>query len=65
MRQKGDLNDFERGMVVGATLALFQKLLNYCYFHAQPSHLQRMKKIEKKRKYPVSSISVAKMLCSC
>ncbi len=45
MRQKGDLNDFERGMVVGATLALFQKLLNYCYFHAQPSRLQRMKKI--------------------
>ena len=34
MGKKGDLSDFERGMVVGARRAVFQKLLIYWDFHA-------------------------------
>ncbi len=39
MGKKGDLSDFERGMVVGARrdVGVFQKLLIYWDFHAQPS----------------------------
>ncbi len=39
MGKKGDLCDFEHGMVVGARQAglNFQKLLIYWDFHAQPS----------------------------
>jgi len=35
MGKKGDLSDFERGMVVGARVS--QKLLIYKEFHTQPS----------------------------
>ncbi len=36
--EKGDLSNFERGMVVGARLVwVFQKQLNYWDFQAQPS----------------------------
>ncbi len=52
--KKGDLRDFERGMVVGARLVwVFQKLLIYWDFHAQPS-LEFTENGLKKRKYPVS-----------
>ncbi len=39
MGKKGDLGDFERGMVVGARRAdlSISKLLIYLDFHAQPS----------------------------
>jgi len=40
MVKKGDLNDFEHGMVIGARwagLSVVQKLLIYWDFHAQPS----------------------------
>ncbi len=38
MGKKGDLSDFERGMVVDARLVwVFQKLLIYWDFHSQPS----------------------------
>ncbi len=40
MGKKGDLSDFERGMVVGARRGssfLFKKKLIYWGFHAQPS----------------------------
>ncbi len=39
MGKKGDLSDFECGMVVGARrdVGVFQKLLIYWDFHAQPS----------------------------
>jgi len=36
MGKKGDLSDFECGIVVGAKRA-GQELLIYWYFHAQPS----------------------------
>ncbi len=48
--KKGDLSDFERGM-------LFQKLLIYWDFHAQPS-LGFTENGLKKRKYPVSGSCV-------
>ncbi len=55
MGKKGDLSDFERGMVVGADglVWVFQKLLIYWDFHAQPS-LGFTENDLKKRKYPVS-----------
>ncbi len=39
MGKKGDLSDFESGMVVGTDglVWVFQKLLIYWDFHAQPS----------------------------
>ncbi len=59
MGKKGDLSDFERGMVVGARQAglIFQKLLIYWDFHAQPS-LGFTENGLKKRKYPVSGSCV-------
>jgi len=51
MGNKGDLSDFERGMVV------FQQLLIYWDFHAQPS-LGFTENGPKKRKYPVSGSSL-------
>ncbi len=55
MGKKGDLSDFERGMFVGADglVWVFQKLLIYWDFHAQPS-LGFTENGLKKRKYPVS-----------
>ncbi len=59
MGKKGDLSDFERGMVVGARrlVWVFQKLLIYWDFNAQPS-LGFTENGPKKRKYPVSGSSV-------
>ncbi len=59
MGKKGDLSDFERGMVVGADglVWVFQKLLIYWDFHAQPS-LGFTENGLKKRKYPVSGSCV-------
>ncbi len=59
MGKKGDLSDFERGMVVGARrlVWVFQKLLIYWDFHTQPS-LGFTEKGPKKRKYPVSGSCV-------
>ncbi len=59
MGKKGDLSDFERGMVVGARglVWVFQKLLIYWDFHAQPS-LGFTENGLKKRKYPVSGSCV-------
>ncbi len=56
MGKKGDLSDFERGMVVGVRrlVWVFQKLLIYWDFHTQPS-LGLTENGLKKRKYPVSS----------
>ncbi len=53
MGKKGDLSDFERGMVVGA------RLLIYWDFHAQPS-LGFTENGPKERKYPVSGSCVDK-----
>ncbi len=55
MGKKGDLSDFECGMVVGARRAglSIQKLLIYWNFHAQQS-LGFTENGLKKRKYPVS-----------
>ncbi len=55
MGKKGDLSDFERGMVVGARRAVwvFQKLQIYWDFHAQPS-LGFAENDPKKIKYSVS-----------
>ncbi len=59
MGKKGDLSDFERGMVVGARwlVWVFQKLLIYWDFHTQPS-LGFTENGPKKRKYPVSGSCV-------
>ncbi len=59
MGKKGDLSDFERGMVVGADglVWVFQKLLIYWDFHTQPS-LGFTENGLKKRKYPVSGSCV-------
>ncbi len=59
MGKKWDLSDFERGMVVGARrlVWVFQKLLIYWDFHAQPS-LGFTENGPKKRKYPVSGSCV-------
>ncbi len=59
MGKKGDLSDFERGMVVGADglVWVFQKLLIYWDFHTQPS-LGFTENGPKKRKYPVSGSCV-------
>ncbi len=54
MEKKGDLSDFERGMVVGCWL--FQKLI-YCDFYAQPS-LGFTENGPKKRTNPVSGSCV-------
>ncbi len=57
--KKGDLSDFERGMVVGGRrlVWVFHKLLIYWDFHTQPS-LGFTENGLKKRKYPVSSSCV-------
>ncbi len=52
MGKKGDLSDFERGMVVGARRAGI-----YWDFHTQPS-LGFTENGSKKRKYPVSGSCV-------
>ncbi len=59
MGKKGDLSDSERGMVlcVRRRLTVFQKLLIYWDFHAQPS-LGFTENGPKKRKYPVSGSCV-------
>ncbi len=59
MGKKGDLSDFERGMVVGARQAVrvFKKQLIYWDFHVQPS-LRFTENGLKKRKYPVSGSCV-------
>ena len=58
MGKKGDLSDFERGMVVGARRAgLSIKLLIYWDFHAQPS-LGFTENGPNKRTYPVSGSCV-------
>ncbi len=59
MGKKGDLSDFERGMVFGArrVVWVFQKLLIYWDFHTQPS-LGFTQNGPNKRKYPVSGIFV-------
>ena len=59
MGKKGDLSDFERGMVVGARRAgsEYQKLLIYWDFHTQPS-LGFTENGPKKRKYPMSGSCV-------
>ncbi len=59
MGKKGDLSDFERGMVVGdrRLVWVFQKLLIYWDFHAQPS-LEFTENGPKKRKYPVNGSCV-------
>ncbi len=61
MGKKGDLSDVERGMVVGARrlVWVFQKLLIYWDFHAQPS-LGFTENGTKKRKYPESESCVDK-----
>ncbi len=66
MGKKGDLSDFECGMVVGARRAglSISKLLIYWDFHTQPS-LGITENGPKKRKYPVSSSCVDKMPCLC
>ncbi len=59
MGKKGDLSDFERGMVVGARrlVWVFQKRRIYWDFHAQPS-LRFTENGPKKRKYPVNGSCV-------
>ncbi len=57
MGKKGDLSDFECGMVqllvLDGLVWVFQKLLIYWDFHTQPS-LGFTEIGQKKRKYPVS-----------
>ncbi len=57
--KKGDLSDFEHGMVVGADglIWVFQKLLIYWDFHAQ-LYLAFTENDPKKSKYPVSGSCV-------
>ncbi len=58
MENKGDLSDFERGKVRQEGLVwVFQKLLIYLDFYAQPS-LGFTENGPKKRKYPVSGSCV-------
>ncbi len=59
MGKKGDLSDFERGMVIvpDRLVWVFQKLLIYWDFHTQPS-LGLTEKGQKERKYPVSGSRV-------
>ncbi len=58
MGKKGDLSDFERGMVVAdGPVWVFQKLLIYWDFHTQPS-LEITENGQKKRKYPASGSCV-------
>ncbi len=59
MGKKGDLSDFERAMFVGARRAVwvFQKLLIYWDFHAQPS-LEFTENGRENIKYPVSGSCV-------
>ena len=59
MEKKGDLNDFERGMVVGARWAglNISETAHQLGFSPQPS-LGFTENGLKKRKYPVSSSSV-------
>ncbi len=59
MGKKGDLSDFERGMVVGVRRSglSISKLLIYWDFHTQPS-LGFTENSPKKRKYPVSGSCV-------
>ncbi len=60
MGKKGDLSDFERGMIVGARqtgLNLKKKLLIYWDFYIQPS-LGFTENDPEKRKYPVSGSCV-------
>ncbi len=60
MEKKGDLSDFERGMVVGARradLSISETADLYWDFHAQPS-LGFTENGPKKRKYPVSGSCV-------
>ncbi len=56
MGKKGDLSDFERGMVVGARRAGLS-ISKTADFHAQPS-LGFTENGPKKRKYPVSGSCV-------
>ncbi len=59
MGKKGDLSDFERGMVVGVRQAglSISKSADLLGFHAQPS-LGFTENGPKKRKYPVSGSCV-------
>ncbi len=59
MGKKGDLSDFEHGMLLvpDGLVWVFQKLLIYWDFHAQPS-LGFTENGMKKRKYPVSDSCV-------
>ncbi len=59
MGKKGDLSDFERGMVVCARRAglSISKMLIYLDFHAQP-YLGFTENGQKKKKYPVNSSCV-------
>ncbi len=59
MGKKGDLSDFERGIIVGADglVWVFQQLLIDWDFHAQPS-LGFTENGPKNRKYPVSGSCV-------
>ncbi len=59
MGKKGDLSDFERGMVVGARrlVWVFKTLLIYWDFQVPPS-LGFTENGPKKRKYPVSGSCV-------
>ncbi len=59
MGKKGDLSDFERGMVVGSRRAglSISKSADLLGFHAQPS-LGFTENGPKKRKYPVSGSCV-------
>ncbi len=56
MGKKGELSNFEHGIVVGQVW-VFQKLLIYWDFHAQPS-LEFTENGQKKRKYPMSGSCV-------
>jgi len=58
MGKKGDLSDFERGMMSpDGMVRVFKKLLIYWDFHSKPS-LGLTENGPKKRKYPVSGSCV-------
>ncbi len=67
--ERVSLSDFERGMVVGARrlVWVFQKLLIYWDFHAQPSQcLQSLqKKVRKRENIQWAAIVWMKMSCWC